>query len=256
VLWFLFDTVLFHDPLLAFHRTDRLAEIAAPGPGLGTYIAHAFGPFGLLVLVVGTIGAWRLRERDVLPGLVLATVPLVLLAEYVAGFPLRERYALLLVPAAAGAVGSLIRFSSPPLRAVAPWLFAAVGIFLALGKDVPDRRLPLTRERAIAAAIDAKVPDCQTIGVTGLGFRSAGLLPPLAVLTGRPLSSFVADPKPGTERVTLAVGDAAKPTPPTTADPSLPPGFEDALVVLISGSGTAFARGDDWVLYGGKPDCS
>ena len=35
VLWCAFDSILFHDPLLAFHRTDALAGIAAPGPGLG-----------------------------------------------------------------------------------------------------------------------------------------------------------------------------------------------------------------------------
>ena len=175
VLWCVFDSVLFHDPLLAFHRTDALAGIAAPGPGLGTFIGNAFGPYGLAILVLGAIGARRLLDSDALPGLVLATVPLVLLAEYVACFPLRERYALLLVPAAAGAAASLIRLDSLPLRIVAPVLFAAVGIFLALGKDVPDRRLPLTNERAIAAAIRAKVPDCARIGVTGLGVRSAGL---------------------------------------------------------------------------------
>src|SRR5262249_36379592 len=144
VLWGLFDTVLFHDPLLAFHRTDRLADIAAPRPDLATYIGNGCGPYQLAIVAVALVGAYQLRDADILPGLVLVTVPLVLLAEYLAGFPLRERYALLLVPAAAGAAASLVRFSSPALRTVAPWLFAAVGIFLALGKDVPHRRLPLT----------------------------------------------------------------------------------------------------------------
>ena len=57
-------------------------------------------------------------------------------------------------------------------------------LVIAASRDVADRRLPLTRERAQAAAIDAQVPDCARIGVAGLGERTPGLLPPLAVLTG------------------------------------------------------------------------
>ena len=103
-LWLLFDGLLLDDPLLAFHRTDALAGIAAPGPGLVGLVGLVVGAAGIGVLVA-PFGAWRLWATDALPGLVLAAVPIALVAEVAVGYPVRERYALLLVPAVGGAVG-------------------------------------------------------------------------------------------------------------------------------------------------------
>jgi hypothetical protein len=228
-LWLLFDAVLFGDPLEAFHRTDALSAIAAPGPDFGGLVGAIVSASGIFVLAAGAIGARRLFGDDALPALVLATVPLVLLAEHLAGLPVRERYALLLVPAAAGAAGSLFRFGDRLLRVATPVLFAVIGIALAAGHDVGQRRLPLARERAQAAAILARVPPCAEVGVTGLGARTPGLLPPLAVLTGRRLRTFVAEPAPGATSVVLSVGG----TPGTPV----------------------LARGDGWVLSG-LPSCA
>ena len=105
----------------------------------------------------------------------------------------------------------------------------ALALVLAAMHDVADRRLPLTRERAQAAAIDAKLPDCARIGVAGLGVRTPGLLPPLAVLTDRPLGRFVPEPAPGSVNVVLA------------------PTARDGLPVLV--------QGDGWVLAGREPYC-
>ena len=226
-LWALFEGVLLGDPLLAFHRTDALAGIAAPGPGLLGVVELVFAATGL-GLFVAWVGAERLRTVDVLPGLVLAAVPIALLAELAVGYPVRERYALLLVPAVAGAAGSLARFSGR-LQIVVPVVLVAVALVIAASRDVADRRLPLTRERAQAAAIDALLPACARIGVAGLGVRTPGLLPPLAVLTGRPLFRFVSDPARGTVAALLA------------------PSNRDGLPVL--------AQGDGWVLAGRAPYC-
>src|SRR5258706_6892163 len=145
-----------------------------------------------------------------------------------AGFPVRERYALRLVPAVAGAAGSLARFTGGPMVAASA-LLVALALVLAARHDVADRRLPLTRERAQAAAIEARLPACARIGVAGLGVRTPGLLPPLAVLTGRPLSRFVAEPAPGSVNVLLA--------------PS-------------AGTLPVLARGEGWVLAGREPYCA
>ena len=226
-LWAVFDGALLGDPLLAFHRTDALSGIAAPGPGLVGVVELVVSAAGLGVFVAW-LGAWRLWAVDVLPGLVLAAVPVALLAELAVGYPVRERYALLLVPAVAGAAGSLVRLRGRVQAAVSLALVAGA-LVIAAGRDVADRRLPLTRERAQAAAIDAQLPDCARIGVAGLGERTPGLLPPLAVLTGRPLAKFVPEPAAGTVNVVLA---------PTAGD----------LPVL--------AQGDGWVLAGSEPFCS
>ena len=185
-LWLVFDGLLLGDPLLAFHRTDALAGIAAPGPGLAGVVRLVWFATGFGILVAW-LGARRLWATDALPGLVLAAVPVALLAELAVGYPVRERYALLLVPAVAGAAGSLARFTGH-LKPVAAGIGVVLALALAGGHDVVDRRLPLTLARAQAAAIDDRLPDCARIGVAGLGIRTPGLLPPLAVLTGRPLS--------------------------------------------------------------------
>ena len=225
-LWAVFDGLLLGDPLLAFHRTDALAGIAAPGPGLFGVVELIVSAAGLGVFVAW-LGAWRLWAVDVLPGLVLAAVPVALLAELVVGYPVRERYALLLVPAVAGAAGSLVRLGGR-LQVAVSVLLVGAALVIAAGRDVADRRLPLTRERAQAAAIDAQLPGCARIGVAGLGRRTPGLLPPLAVLTDRPLARFVPEPAPGAVNVVLA---------PTAGD----------LPVL--------AQGDGWVLAGREPFC-
>jgi hypothetical protein len=225
-LWAVFDGVLLGDPLLAFHRTDALAGIAAPGPGLVGLVELVFSAAGP-GLLVAWLGAERLRTSDVLPGLVLAAVPVALLAELAVGYPVRERYALLLVPAVAGAAGALVRFGGR-LAVVVSVAAALVALGLAARHDVADRRLPLTRERAQAAAIEAQLPACARIGVAGLGNRTPGLLPPLAVLTGRPLSNFVPEPAPGAVSVLLAP---------------------------VAGDLPVLARGDGWVLAGRKPYC-
>lgn len=225
-LWALFDGLLLGDPLLAFHRTDALSGIAAPGPGLFGVVELLVSAAGLGVFVAW-LGAGRLWPVDVLPGIVLAAVPVALLAELAVGYPVRERYALLLVPAVAGAAGSLARLRRRLQVAVSLVLIAGA-LVVAVGRDVADRRLPLTRERAQAVAIDAHVSDCARIGVAGLGERTPGLLPPLAVLTGRPLAKFVPEPAPGAVDVVLA---------PTAG----------ALPVL--------AQGDGWVLAGSEPFC-
>ena len=98
----LFDGLLLGDPLLAFHRTDALAGIAAPGPGLVGLVGLVVGAAGIGV-IVAPFGAWRLWAYDALPGLVLAAVPVALVAEVAVGYPVRERFALLLVPAVGGA---------------------------------------------------------------------------------------------------------------------------------------------------------
>ncbi len=226
-LWALFDGLLLGDPLLAFHRTDALAGIAAPGPGLVGVVELIVSAAGLGVFVAW-LGAWRLWTVDVLPGLVLAAVPLALLAELAAGYPVRERYALLLVPAVAGAAGSLVRLAGR-LGVAVPLVLVAAALAIAASRDVADRRLPLTRERAQAAAIEAALPGCARIGVSGLGVRTPGLLPPLAVLTGRPLSQFVPEPAAGAVNVVLA---------PAAGD----------LPVL--------AQDDGWVLAGREPYCA
>ena len=226
-LWAVFDGLLLDDPLLAFHRTDALAGIAAPGPGLVGVVELIVSAAGLGVFVAW-LGAWRLWDADVLPGLVLAAVPVAFLAELAVGYPVRERYALLLVPAVAGAAGSLLRLRGR-LQIAVPVVLVSLALVIAAGRDVADRRLPLTRERAQAAAIDTQLPDCARIGVAGLGARTPGLLPPLAVLTGRPLAKFVPEPAPGTVNVVLA---------PTAGD----------LPVL--------AQGDGWVLAGREPFCA
>ncbi len=226
-LWAVFDGLLLGDPLLAFHRTDALSGIATPGPGLVGVVELIVSAAGLGVFVAW-FGAWRRWAVDVLPGLVLAAVPVALLAELAVGYPVRERYALLLVPAVAGAAGSLVRLPGR-LQVAVSLVLVAGALVIAVGRDVADRRLPLARERAQAAAIDAHVPDCARIGVAGLGERTPGLLPPLAVLTGRPLAKFVPEPAPGAANVVLA---------PTAGD----------LPVL--------AQGDGWVLAGNEPFCS
>ena len=186
------------------------------------------GAAGIGVLVA-PFGAWRLWATDALPGLVLAAVPVALVAEVAVGYPVRERYALLLVPAVGGAVG--VAGAVPgPVTVAGSVILVALALVLATMHDVADRRLPLTRERAQAAAIDARLPDCATIGVAGLGVRTPGLLPPLAVLTDRPLSRFVPEPATGTVNVVLA------------------PTARDGLPVL--------AQGDGWVLAGREPYCA
>jgi hypothetical protein len=227
-LWVLFDGALLDDPLLAFHRTDALAGIAAPGPGLAGLVGLVISAAGV-GLFVAWLGAARLWESDVLPGLVLAAVPIALVAELAVGYPVRERYALLLVPAVAGAAGSLARFGGR-LQIVVPLVLVAAALVIAASRDVAGRRLPLTRERAEAAAIDAHLPSCARIGVSGLGVRTPGLLPPLAVLTGRPLHRFVSEPAPG------------------SVDAVLAPSNRDGLPVL--------AQGDGWVLAGRAPSCA
>lgn len=229
LLWLAFDAALFGDPLVAFNRTDELARIAAPGPGFGDWLELWIGVPGIVVLAVGWVGAWRVRDRDLLPGLVLATVPLALLAEFAVGYPVRERFALVLVPAAAGAAGCALRRLAGPLGAVVATACAIAGIVVAQGRDVADRRLDLGTAEAQAAAM-ADIPRCARIGVTGLGPRTPGLLPPLAVVSGRPLSAFVAEPAAGEAPAVLAVG--------TPSD--LP----------------ELARGDGWVLGGREPYCA
>ena len=226
-LWVVFDGLLLGDPLLAFHRTDALASIAAPGPGLVGVVELVFGAAGI-GLFIAWLGAYRLWRLDALPGIVLVAVPPALLAELAVGYPVRDRYALLLVPAVAGAVGSLVRLPGP-IRIVGSAILVALALVLAALHDVSGRRLPLTRERAQAAAIDAHLPVCARIGVAGLGVRTAGLLPPLAVLTDRPLRRFVPEPAPGSVNVVLA------------------PTARDGLPVL--------AQGDGWVLAGREPYC-
>ncbi len=227
-LWVLFDGLLLGDPLLAFHRTDALAGLAAPGPGVVGLAGLVVSAAGLGILVAW-FGAWHQWRFDALSAVVLAAVPVALLAEVAAGYPVRERYALLLVPAVAGAVGSLVRFPGS-LRIAGPVILVALGLVLATMHDVSDRRLPLTRARAQAAAIDATLPACARIGVAGLGVRTPGLLPPLAVLTDRPLAKFVPEPALGAVNVVLA------------------PAAVDDLPVL--------ARGDGWVLSGREPYCT
>jgi hypothetical protein len=226
-LWAMFDGLLLGDPLLAFHRTDALSGIAAPGPGLVGVVELIVSAAGIGVLVAW-FGAWRLWATDALPGLVLAAVPVALLAELAVGYPVRERYALLLVPAVAGAAGSLVRLGGRVQITVSVALVAGA-LVIAAGRDVAGRRLPLTRERAQAAAIDAYVPGCARIGVAGLGERTPGLLPPLAVLTGRSLGKFVPEPAPGTVNVVLAPAAGELPV---------------------------LAQGDGWVLAGKQPFCA
>ncbi len=227
-LWLLFDGLLFGDPLLAFHRTDALAAIAAPGPGIGGLPRLVWAAAGPAVLLA-PLGVKRLLARDPLPGLVLYAVLITLLAESLAGFPVRERYALLLVPAVAAAAGSLVRVPAA-LRVAAPVALIVAALGVAATRDVADRRLPLTRERAQAAAIRAGTPACTVVGVTGLGTRTPGLLPPLAVLTDRPLAQFVAEPAPGSVAVLLAP--------------------------LASENLDVIAHGDGWVLAGREPYCA
>ena len=64
------------------------------------------GAAGIGVVVAAWSGAWRLWADDALPGLVLAAVPVALVAEVAVGYPVRERFALLLVPAVAGAAAA------------------------------------------------------------------------------------------------------------------------------------------------------
>ena len=221
-LWLLFDGVLLGDPLLAFHRTDALADIAAPGPGLVGLVGLVIGAAGIGVVVRAVRGLAAVGGRRA-AGLVLAAVPVALVAEVAVGYPVRERFALLLVPAVGAAVGSLVRFPGP-VMVPGTVVLVALALVLATMHDVADRRLPLTRERAQAAAIDAKLPGCARIGVAGLGVRTPGLLPPLAVLTDRPLGRFVPEPAPGSVSVVLA------------------PTARDGLPVLV--------QGDGWVLAG------
>ncbi len=58
-LWAVFDGLLLDDPLLAFHRTDALAGIAAPGPGLVGVVELIVSAAGIGVFVAW-LGAWRL----------------------------------------------------------------------------------------------------------------------------------------------------------------------------------------------------
>ncbi len=139
-LWAVFDGLLLDDPLLAFHRTDALAGIAAPGPGLVGVVELIVSAAGLGVFVAW-LGAWRAVGCRRSAGLVLAAVPVALLAEVAVGYPVRERYALLLVPAVAGAAGSLVRLRGR-LQVAVPVVLVALALVIAAGHDVADRRLP------------------------------------------------------------------------------------------------------------------
>ena len=113
-LWVLFDGLLLDDPLLAFHRTDALGghRRTRPRPGRLVGLRDRRGRprhRGRAVRGLAAVGGRRAA------GLVLAAVPVALVAEVAVGYPVRERFALLLVPAVAGGRGSLVRLPGPVL---------------------------------------------------------------------------------------------------------------------------------------------
>lgn len=209
-LWVGFDLIATGNPFVSVDRTDELAALKRTATPvleipavLGTTLVAALGALGALAAYALVTRTLRHSSRDSsidpLAAVVAVGVPLLVVLELLQGYPLRTRYLLMVLPAAAVEIaagvhlirGLDLRRPSMPLRfASAAVALAALGIAAA---HPTHRHAPQTGYYANAATmLKAHAPACATVGVVGHEARTVSLIPPIAVHGDRRLGSFVA----------------------------------------------------------------
>ncbi len=207
VLWMAFDWITTGSPMRSVNRTDELAaykQTAIPFLQIPTtFGTESLAALGVVAAPVAFVLAARTLRRafrhragtDAVAAIVLVGVPLVILAEMLHGYPLRTRYLLVLLPAAAveiAAVALYMTATGPRRESIAAGALLLAVVSVAIAQDhrryYHHRLSPFYTSSAEMIQTHAK--PCAIVGVTGERARLISLFPPIAVMSRHDIGQF------------------------------------------------------------------